>query len=88
MNATITESQIRTLRAEARAAGDDIQAVICDVALDEVNTSDPSTLDEDGLPDYSSGGHSVSDLRKIRAWLRSSQEDAWAECVRIIAEAA
>jgi hypothetical protein len=80
----ITDSQIRALRTEARNASDFVQAVICDVALEEVDTSDPDALDEDGLPDYSGGGHSAGDLAKIRRWLRATADDARAECERVI----
>ena len=78
-----TENQISALRAEARNAGDIVQVVMCDVALDEVD-HDADCTDADGLPDYSGGGHSAREVEQIRRWLRSSQEDAWAECVRVI----
>lgn len=84
---SITDSQIRTLRNEARAAGDYVQVVICDVALDEADVSDETSLDADGLPDYSGGGHSASDLADIRRWLRSDRQAARVECERVIAEA-
>lgn len=46
---TITHDQIRTLRAEARTAGDSLQVVICDIAL-----SGEAGLVDDGasLDDY------------------------------------
>lgn len=84
---SITDRDISSLRQSAGVAGDIIQVVICNVALGEVDVSDEDALDEDGLPDYSGGGHDADDLRKIRAWLRSSQEEAWAECERVILDA-
>ena len=85
--ATITDSQIRTLRAEADTAGDIVQAVICRVALDDLECSD-AEADEDGLPDYSGGGHSAEEMRQIHRALRLSIDEARAECARVIADAA
>lgn len=85
----ITDSQIRALRGEARAAGDFVQFVICSVALGERDDldGDASELGADGRPDYSGGGHSRSELEQISTWLDATQEDAWAECARVIAGA-
>jgi hypothetical protein len=85
----ITDSQIRALRSEARAAGDFVRFVICSVALGERNEldGDASELGADGRPDYSGGGHSRSELEQISTWLDATQEDAWAECARVIAAA-
>jgi len=78
-------NEIRALRREAKNAGDLVMAIICDVALDEIDLD--GDLDEDGLPDYSGGGHSANDLAEIRRWLRASAEEAAAECAAVIAEA-
>jgi len=85
---TITDEQIRALRQEAGEAGDTVQRVLCDVALTgEDSACDPDCLDEDGRPDYSGGGHSDEDLRRIRLALRMSAAEAWTECARVIQDA-
>jgi len=84
--ATITDRQIRTLRTEADAAGDIVQAVICRVALDDLECSEDEA-DADGLPDYSGGGHGAEEMRQIRAALRLSVDEARAKCARVIADA-
>lgn len=66
---SLTENQIRTLRAEALTAGDYDMAAICDLAID-------GSID---LDDYTTVSPSGS--RKIRDM---SQEDAYAEIVRVI----
>jgi hypothetical protein len=83
---TITDKQIRILREEATAAGDVVQAVICRVALDDLECNEDEA-DADGLPDYGGGGHSAEEMRQIRAALRLSIDVARAECARIIASA-
>jgi hypothetical protein len=85
--ATVTDRQIRTLQAEADTAGDIVQAVICRVALDDLECSDDEA-DADGLPDYSGGGHSTEELRQIHAALRLSVDEARAKCARVIRDAA
>lgn len=82
----ITDDQIRALRSEAITAADFVQRVICDVALDEVEST-PDMLDEDGFPDFSGGGHSRDELTAIRRWLRAGEDAARAECARVIADA-
>lgn len=79
----ITDRDIKALRSEARAAGDYVQVVVCDVALDEVEVTEEND-DGEGYPDYSGGGHSDRDLAAIRRWLRASQDDARAECARVV----
>lgn len=77
------ERRIRALRRDARAEGDVVRIVLCNVALGEVDTSNPDELDENGLPDYSGGGHSQEELASIRRWLRSTPEEALAELARL-----
>lgn len=74
MNTEISIQDVKQLRTEARCAGDIVQVVACDVALDEW----------EGYPDYSGGGHTADDLRRIREILRGGQEAAWALCVEAI----
>lgn len=86
---TLTDRQIEQLCAEAGQAGDTAQRILCDIALTgEDSQYDADCLDEDGRPDYSGGGHSPSDLRAIRAALRMTQDEARAECARVISDAA
>ena len=90
MNANdVTDRQIAQLRREARDAHDLIAEIICDVALGGGDTTEVNdeTDDGEGYPDYSGGGHDRADLDKIRGWLRSSQDEARAECARMIAAA-
>lgn len=42
---TITNAQIRTLRTEARAAGDDVTAAYCELALAYTETADVDGAD-------------------------------------------
>lgn len=69
----VTVPQIEALRAEARQAGDWLQALCCTIALDEHDGS--------GMADYCADRHEVDDLRRI---LAMSQEQAWTECARVI----
>ena len=69
---TITESQIRALRTEAAGSGDFAQLAICDLALD-------GSFDAD---DYT-----VLEARDAKRIASMSQEQAIAECARVIAEA-
>lgn len=84
VGAQVTDADIEALRTQAGETSDAVMMVVCDVALDDVQV-DPDCLDEDGLPDYSGGGHSAEDLAAIRRWLRTDQAAARAECVRVIA---
>ena len=79
-----TDRQIATLRDAARRDGDVVLTVICDVALGDVDGSDPDCLDGDGYPDYSGGGHSPAEEQAIRSWLRATQDDARRECARYV----
>lgn len=74
----ITDTQIRALRGEARRAKDIVQVIICTIALGER---------EDLADDYSGGGHGRDELREIAGWLHASEDDARAECERVIAAA-
>lgn len=92
MNDTVTAKHIRTLRDEAEEAEDIAQVVLCRVALGEEDYSDqranePEGLDGEGLPDYSGGGWSDYELRKVSEALRMTADEAWAECERVIREA-
>lgn len=85
---TVTDAQIKALRGEAAEAGDVAQRILCDIALDgEDSLYDEECLDADGRPDYSGGGHSRGELRAIEEALRMTQDEARAECARVIAEA-
>lgn len=79
----ITNTQIRALRAEAASAGDTAQRILCDIALD----GEDSYVDSEGRPDYSDSGYSECELRAIRAALRMTQDEARAECERVISDA-
>lgn len=84
----ITRSQIEQLRREAAEAGDITQRILCDIALDGQDSQyDADCLDDEGYPDYSGGGHSTWELRKIREALRMTREEARAECERVIEDA-
>jgi len=84
----ITAKQIGALREEAIGAGDIAQRILCDMAIDgEDSQYDAECLDEEGRPDYSGGGHDADELRAIRRALRMSQDEARAECGRVIANA-
>jgi len=83
----ITDDDIRALRLEAREHDDVAQRILCDIALDgEDSEYDPECLDADGRPDYSGGGHGWQEPAIHRA-LRTSQEEARAECERVIRSA-
>ena len=77
--ATITDRQIRTLRAEAVAAGDSLQVAICDVAL-ATGIATIAEIEESVRADLEVLGiipeHVGADLA------------ARAECARVIADAA
>lgn len=79
----ISDGQIRSLRTNALAAGDYVQAVACDVALDEVEVAEDND-DGEGYPDYSGGGHSDRDLARIRTILRGGKDAAWTLCAEAI----
>lgn len=84
---TITTKRIEALKREAAEHGDVAMRIICDMAIDWRDSCyDDECLDADGLPDYSGGGHSASDLEAIRSALRMTREDARAECERVILE--
>lgn len=72
----VTVPQIEALRNEARQAGDALQVIVCDIALDE---HDGSTAD-----DYVLDRHEAT---RLAATLAMTQEQAWAECVRVIRDA-
>ncbi len=71
---TLTDEQIEALRAEAAAAGDTAQRVICCIALD-------GRQDADGVDilDY-------EDVTLRTALQDMTQDDARAECARVIAD--
>ena len=69
---SLTDSMIRTLRAEAIEASDYEQIAICDLALDgSIDCDDYTTLSQQAD-------------RRLRGM---SQEDAWAECAEAIESA-
>ena len=70
---TITNRQIRTLRAEAGAAGDLAQVAICVLAL--------------GGPDALAGAEPGTEADLLLS-TGMSQDEARAECARVIADAA
>lgn len=80
---TITTRQIRELRNAAGSASDLVMAHICSVALDEQEPVTTAAAFEDR---YGGGGFGRDEQRKIMAI--ESQEQAWAECERVIADAA
>lgn len=73
MTTTVTDRQIRTLRAEADAAGDLAQAMICALAL--------------GGPDALAGAEPGTEADRLLL-TGISQDEARAECARVIADAA
>lgn len=73
----VTVPQVEALRHEARMAGDWMQRIVCDIALDE---HDGGTAD-----DYTSCD-GRRDRERLVEILAMTQEQAWAECVRVILE--
>jgi len=69
----ISNSQIRSLRNEALRAGDDIQAVICDIALDGMVDMDDYVID--------ASPEKIAELRAM------TQEQAIADCAEAISAA-
>lgn len=85
---TIPKGALQALRREAAEAGNVACRILCDLAIDGVDSSrDDECLDSDGLPDYSGGGHDRYELAEIRRVSRLSQAEAIAECARVIVEA-
>ena len=73
----VSDADIEALRDAAAAHGDVPMRILCDVALlGEDSCRDEDCLDEDGLPDYSGGGHHPGELRLIRGALRMSKAEA------------
>jgi hypothetical protein len=72
---TITDKQIRGLRTEAIAAGDEMQAGICSLALGVTEYTTPATVASLAGNDFLTP--EKDELREL----------ARAECVRVIAEA-
>lgn len=76
---TITDDQIRQLRDEAAAAGDDVQRIICDIALGEEEPTPTADAWEDR---WGGGGFAAWEEREIRSV--TSAEDAREVCQRAI----
>jgi hypothetical protein len=79
---SITDAQIRTLRDEARAAGDGAQVHICGLALgDEEPVTDADAFEAR----YGGGGFASWERDAILAC--ETRSAARAECARVIADA-
>ena len=75
---TITDEQIESLRAEAEAAGDDLQVAICDIAL-ATELGQIADIDETLRADLEERGIIPEHV--------NADVVARAECARVIAEA-
>lgn len=80
----LTDAQIRALRSEAVQAGDPMQIAICDVALEDGAEALTRVQIGAGERDYSGGGISASEQRRI---YDMTQGEAREECARVIAAA-
>ena len=72
--ATMTDAQVRQLRAEASDADDLATAIMCDRALGGTDTADDYTT-----PD-------PCDVAAVNRALEMTQGEAWAECAARISE--
>lgn len=78
---TCTDDQIRVLRDEAGAAGDDMQWVLCTIALEGEDMT-PSRYEAR----FGGGGHRL-DARDLRTAQYIGASEARRECARTIADA-
>lgn len=76
---TITDADVRRLRAEAAEHGDDAQVHICSVALGEEK---PITTAARFESRYGGGGYSAAERTAIMRI--KSQKQAWAACARAL----
>ena len=74
-----TDRRIRLLRAEARRAGDYLQVAICNLALGATLAGEPVEEGED----YSGSGWPLEDVARMTAM---TEDEAEAECLRVLAE--
>ena len=71
-----TIRQVQALRLESREAGDWLQRIVCDIALDEHEAS--------SVDDYTSA-ESKWECKRLAEILAMTQAQAWSECARMIA---
>lgn len=79
---TLTDTMIRELHSEARAAQDDVQRIICDIALGD---EEPTPTGESFEERFGGGGFDHAETRAIMAI--KTVDDARRECAEVITHA-